>query len=367
MIRGDLSFRLATPRIRILFVAGLLAGACAPVNPDYDASKPHHTREGFRNTAPTRSRSTGEFLRWQRERRELDIPAPKIDLAVVPPDLPFIQGNRKQFAVTYIGHATVLVQLGGVNVLTDPHFSQRAFPVQFAGPRRWQPPGVALSDLPHIDVVLISHNHYDHLDKDSVVALNRQAGGAPLFVVPLGIDRWMKEVGIDNVKAMDWWQGHTVNGVTITFVPAQHWSRRTLADRNQTLWGGFVGQTAKAGEAGGRSFYFAGDTGYGPDFAEIGRRFDGIDLALIPVGAYEPRWFMADQHVNPDEAILIHRDIKARRSVGIHWGTFLLTDEPLDQPLSDLTVARVKAGIDARDFLTLRHGQTLNLDTEPKR
>jgi L-ascorbate metabolism protein UlaG (beta-lactamase superfamily) len=120
-------------------------------------------------------------------------------------------------------------------------------------------------------------------------------------------------------------------------------------------------------DAGGRSFYFAGDTGYGPDFAEIGRRFDGIDLALIPIDAYEPRWFMADQHVNPDEAILIHRDIKARRSVGIHWGTFLLTDEPLDQPLSDFNVARAKAGIDAREFLKLRHGQTLNLDTEPKR
>lgn len=289
------------------------------MNPYYDATKRHHTPEGFRNTAQTSNKSFGEFLRWQRERRQLDISAPKVDLSVVPPDLPFIQGNRTQFAVTYVGHATVLVQIGGVNVLTDALFSERAFPVQFAGPKRWQPPGVAMADLPHIDVVLISHNHYDHLDTASVLALNRQPNGPPLFLVPLGIDRWMKQVGVDHFKAMDWWQQHTVDALTITFVPAQHWSRRTLSDRNETLWGGFVGQRAEAGHADGGSFFFAGDTGYGPDFIEIGRRFGGIDLALVPIGAYEPRWFMSEQHVNPDEAIRIHRDIKARRTVGIHW------------------------------------------------
>lgn len=330
------------------------------MNPDYDVSKPHHTPEGFRNSAPTRARSTAEFLRWQRDRRQLDIPLPKLDLSVVSPNLSFIRSNRAQFAATYIGHATVLVQLGGVNVLTDPHFSERAFPVQFFGPRRWQPPAVALAELPRIDVVLISHNHYDHLDTNSVLELNRQAGGPPLFVVPLGIDRWMRSVGVENFRTMDWWQQHTVDDLTITMVPAQHWSRRTLGDRDQTLWGGFVG------EAAGRSFYFAGDTGYGPDFVEIGRRFGGIDLALIPIGAYEPRWFMCDQHVNPEEAIRIHRDIKARKSVGIHWGTFLLTDEPLDQPLAELASARDKAGVGTGEFLTLRHGQTLNLDSEAK-
>ena len=332
------------------------------MNNSYDASKPHHTPEGFRNTAQTRHKSTGEFLRWQRERRQLDIPAPKVDLSVVAPDLKFIQNNSTQFAVTYIGHATVLIQISGINVMTDPHFSQRAFPVQFAGPRRWQPPGIALSDLPRIDVVLISHNHYDHLDKASVVALNRQTGGAPLFLVPLGIDRWMRSIGIESSQALDWWQLHEVGDLQITFVPAQHWSRRTLSDRNETLWGGYVGRTAKTGQAAGRSFYFAGDTGYGPDFVAIGERFGEIELALIPIGAYEPRWFMSDQHVNPDEAVRIHRDIKAHRSVGIHWGTFPLTDEPLDQPLADLATARAKAGVSAEEFLTLRHGQTMNLD-----
>jgi L-ascorbate metabolism protein UlaG (beta-lactamase superfamily) len=147
--------------------------------------------------------------------------------------------------------------------------------------------------------------------------------------------------------------------LTVTMVPAQHWSQRTLSDRNRSLWGGYVGQ------AEGRSFYFAGDTGYGPDFVEIGRRFGGIDVALIPIGAYEPRWFMSDSHVNPEEAIRIHRDVKARKSVGIHWGTFLLTDEPLDRPLTDLATARDKAGLGEDEFLTLRHGQTLKLDATP--
>lgn len=343
----------------LLLVVFCAFAACTPINPYYDASKTHHTPEGFRNTVDTRAKTTGDFLRWQRDRWHLEVPTPRMDLAVVTPDLSFIQSNRTQFAATYIGHATVLVQLGGVNILTDPQFSQRASPVQFAGPRRWQAPGVALADLPHIDVVVVSHNHYDHLDKDSVVALNRQAGGPPLFVVPLGLERWMQGVGITNVEALDWWQQTHVGEVTITLVPAQHWSRRTLTDRNASLWGGYVGKAAS-----GHSFYFAGDTGYGPDFAVIGERFGSIDLALIPVGAYEPRWFMSDQHVNPDEAIRIHRDIRARRSVGIHWGTFLLTDEPLDQPLADLAAARDKAGITAAEFMTLRHGQTVNLDNE---
>ena len=356
----------------LMLVALAACAACTPVNPYYDSAKRHHTPEGFRNTADTSGRTTGDFLRWQRERWQLEVPAPRLDLSVVAPDLAFIQNNRTHFAATYIGHATVLVQLGGLNIVTDPHFSQRAFPVQFVGPRRWQPPGVPLADLPHIDIVVVSHNHYDHLDKDSVVALNGQAGGAPLFVVPLGLERWMQGVGVANVKALDWWQQVAVGDVTITLVPAQHWSRRTLTDRNESLWGGFVGQTgprpgsSEAVAPAVRSFYFAGDTGYGPDFAAIGERFGNIDLALIPIGAYEPRWFMSEQHVNPDEAMQIHRDVRARRSVGIHWGTFLLTDEPLDQPLADLAVARDKAGISATEFMTLRHGQTLNLDDERK-
>ena len=330
------------------------------MNPYYDPDKAHHTPQGFRNNARTSGKTTAEFFRWQRERRNLVIPPPAADLAAVVADVEFIRTNRIDFAVTWIGHATALVQLGGLNFLTDPHFSERASPVQFMGPRRWQRPGVALAELPRIDVVLLSHNHYDHLDAGSVDELATQSGGPPLFLVPLGVDRWMEGAGVTRVRAMDWWESLDYEGVTVSFVPAQHWSRRTLADTNTTLWGGFVVQ------AGARSFYFAGDTGYGPDFAAIGARFGGFDLSLLPIGAYEPRWFMREAHVNPDEAVQIHRDVRSRKSLAIHWGTFPLTDEPLDRPLADLAIARSRHRLAAEDFVTLRHGGTLKLDRSPR-
>jgi L-ascorbate metabolism protein UlaG (beta-lactamase superfamily) len=330
------------------------------MNPDYDPARPHHTPQGFRNTAPTSGKTTAEFFRWQRERRTLVIRPPTVDLSAVVPDLEFIRNNRVDFAATWIGHATVLVQLGGLNFLTDPHFSERASPVQFMGPRRWQRPGLALAELPRIDVVLLSHNHYDHLDAGSVDALAAQEGGPPLFLVPLGLDRWMEGAGITRVRAMDWWDRLQIEGAAVTFVPAQHWSRRTLADTNTTLWGGFVVQAAN------RSLYFAGDTGYGPDFKEIGARFGGFDLSLLPRGAYEPRWFMRDAHVNPEEAVRIHNDIGSRKSLAIHWGTFPLTDEPLDQPLAELAAALERHRLGHADFVTLRHGATLNLNRSPR-
>jgi len=328
------------------------------MNPYYDRDRPHHRPEGFQNIdrAAWMPRSFGEFFRWQRERSKLVVPAPQVDLSPVSPDLGFIRGNRSEFAVTWIGHATALVQVGGINVLTDPLFSDRASPVQWAGPRRWQPPGVALADLPHIDIVLISHNHYDHLDTGSVQALAAQAGGPPLFVVPLGLERWLEGAGIEGAKALDWWDQTASHGLSITLTPAQHWSRRTFADTNTTLWGGFVVETESPPR---RRVFYSGDTGWSAQhFADIGARFAPIDLALIPVGAYEPRWFMRAQHVNPDEAVRIHRAVGARRSLGVHWGTFLITDEPLDQPLRDLEAARRSQGVSADDFRTLRHGQT---------
>ena len=333
------------------------------VNPYYDPAKPHHRPDGFQNLDPAAwmPRSFGEFFRWQRERAALQIPPPRLDLSPLAPDLGFIRSRANHFAVTWIGHATALVQIGHSNILTDPHFSERASPVQWAGPKRWQPPALRLQDLPRIDVVLISHNHYDHLDEASVRALNAQPGGPPLFIVPLGVERWLQGVGVTRVHALDWWDSVAAGELTVTLTPVQHWSRRTLADTNTTLWGGFVVE----GESGGqrRRVYFSGDTGYSArHFRDTAARFPGIDLALIPIGAYEPRWFMRPQHVDPEEAVRIHLDLGARVSVGIHWGTFQLTDEPLDQPVADLAAAREKLGVDPRDFVTLRHGQTLRLD-----
>ena len=338
-----------------LVAAFVVVPGCVTVNPYYVQSKAHHRPDGFQNIDPAAAMPPpfSEFLRWQRERMARSIPEPKLDLSPIVPDLGYISKKHDELAVTWIGHATALIQIGGVNVLTDPHFSERAFNSTWLGPKRRQPPAVLLRELPHIDAVVISHDHYDHLDAATVTALNAQAGGPPLFVVPLGVERWLAGEGITNAKALDWWDTVDVRGLRVHLVPVQHWSGRTIAGRMTTLWGGYVI------EGGGKRAFFAGDTGYSAaHFKEIGARLGPIDLALIPIGGYEPRWFMGRQHASPEEAVQIHRDLKARRSLGIHWGTFQLTDEPLDQAVADLAAARQKFGVSERQFFVLRHGET---------
>jgi N-acyl-phosphatidylethanolamine-hydrolysing phospholipase D len=342
------------------------------VNPYFDPAKPHHTRDGFKNNhADSVNKSLGDLLRWQWQAFRAGLPKPaQAPTPSTAPDLAFISSNATagagmRPALTWVGHASVLVQASGLNVLTDPVFSERASPVQFAGPKRAQPPGVSLADLPPIDVVVISHNHYDHLDRAAVVSLNERAKGATLFLVPLGIKPWMASLGITNVVELDWWDTHAVKpratglaDVVFHFTPVQHWSARRVGDRNQTLWGGWAVMGADF------QWYFSGDTGYSADFVETRRRLaplqqgGGFDIALIAVGAYEPRWFMKDQHVNPAEAVQIHKDLGARRSVGVHWGTFSLTDEPLDQPPRDLAAARLAQGVADDDFFLLKIGET---------
>ncbi len=334
------------------------------------------TPQGFKNNySDNVVKPTSAFLRWQYERLRGGLPpAPESSTPVVTADIAFIQANAQnrtamQPAVTWIGHATALVQASGLNVLTDPIFSDRAAPVQWLGPKRAHAPGVALGQLPKIDVVLISHNHYDHLNKDSVLALCQQAGGAPLFIVPLGLKAWMADLGITHVQELDWWGSTQVGAVEFVLTPLQHWSARGLGDRCQTLWGGWA--------VLGPDFhwYFSGDAGYSQDFADTQQRFadrhtaaqgGGFDLALIAVGAYEPRWFMKEQHLNPAESVQAHQDLKAKRSIGVHWGTFALTDEPLDQPPKDLAAAKRAAQVSDEDFFLLAIGQTRKLPVRIK-
>jgi N-acyl-phosphatidylethanolamine-hydrolysing phospholipase D len=349
--------------IAALLGALALAGCATAADPPApDPAKPHHTRDGFRNTTIGNiDKPLGDLLRWRWQAWRGGLPpAPLVPTPVVLPELAKLKSNAAagragqgaQASVTWIGHATVLVQSGGLNVLADPVFSERASPFTFIGPKRAQPPGVALDDLPPVDVVIVSHNHYDHLDRLSVVRLNERGEGRTLFLVPLGNKAWMEDLGIRNVVELDWWQQHAVRGVQFTLVPVQHWSARTLGDRNRTLWGGW------AVRAPGLHWYFSGDTGYSRYFNETRERLGPFDLALLAIGAYEPRWFMAQQHMNPTEAVQAHRDLQARRSIGIHWGTFELTDEPLDQPPRDLAQARQAAGLDEAAFFTMKIGQT---------
>jgi N-acyl-phosphatidylethanolamine-hydrolysing phospholipase D len=351
--------RVAAGSLALLLPAIGQLASCTHVNPYYEASKPHHRAGGFTNNyGPPGGQPLSALLKWVVQRTRDGLPKPPsqfvqgYNFPVIKPDLEFLRANRSRITATWIGHATMLLQIDGVNILTDPQFSERAFMVQWAGPKRKTPLPATLAELPHIDLVMISHNHYDHLDADTIDALIAQAGGAPLFVAPLGVDRWLAQRGAQRVERFDWWDSKVLLGLAISCVPVHHWSARSPFDRNTTLWGGWVVKTPAF------SMFFVGDTGYSPDFKDIGERFGGFDLAMIPVGAYEPRWFMKDQHVDPDEAVRIHQDVKARRSIGIHWGTFELTDEPLDQPIGDLAQALAKADLPADRFVLFKHGET---------
>ncbi len=254
---------------------------------------------------------------------------------------------------TFVNHSTFLLQTAGLNMLTDPIWSERASPFSFLGPKRVHAPGIAFDDLPKIDVVIISHSHYDHFDIPTLQKL--VARDNPLFIVPLGIDLLIHDKLPDaRVTALDWSGSATVGSVTITAEPAQHWSARWLGDRNETLWASYV----IAGPAG--RIYFAGDTGYasGKVFKAIGAKYKSFDLALLPIGAYEPRWFMAPSHVNPAEALQIAQDIGAKHAIAMHFGTFQLTDEGTEQPVIDLNAALQKAGLNASYFEAFKPGMS---------
>jgi N-acyl-phosphatidylethanolamine-hydrolysing phospholipase D len=334
-------------RLALCVIVTCAVAACTHVNPYYDATKTHHTTTGFKNNHDV----LDPPIREDNVYAALDAQLPPTQDAQ-PFDAVSIGNNRQRRSVTFIGHATVLVQWSGLNILTDPQFSQRASPVEFAGPKRQTAPGASLEQLPHIDVIVISHNHYDHLDLPTIQALIAQPGGQPTIYVPLGNATLLKRLGATAVKELDWWGQDQRSALTITCVPVHHWSARTLWDKNRALWAGWVMESSA-----GRLF-FAGDTAYSPDFKTIGERFGSFDLALLPIGAYAPRSVMKSRHVNPDEAVQIHRDIRSKKTLGIHWGTFALTDEPLGQPLLDLATAKQSVGLSDQDFMVLKHGES---------
>lgn len=273
----------------------------------------------YKNLDPTSDRrNLRDVVRW------------KLGLGPTPrrstPDrapVPFVENDGLALrgalrpSLTWVGHATYLLQLGGLSILTDPVLSERVVVV-----KRNVPPGLTYQTLPKIDVVTVSHNHMDHLDAPTL----RKLGAAVKYVVPRGLGAWFASEGLPDVVELDWWQQCSVGTVTITLVPAQHWSRRGLTDTDETLWGGFVY------EGEGKRVYHSGDTAYFSGFKLIGDKCGTIDAAMLPIGAYDPRWFMKPQHMNPDDAVQAFEDLGARRFFAMHWGTFKLTDEPLDEP-----------------------------------
>lgn len=287
---------------------------------------------------------------WWQKLRGAGTPWPK----TVPPPAPVAlppSVSPGQMAATFIGHATWLLQFAGLTVLTDPVFGSRAGPFGLLGPKRVQPPALRVGELPRVDVVLLSHNHYDHLDLSSLRWLTQHRH--PQFAVPLGLKAWLEARGVANVVELDWWQSHfTGTGEEIICTPAQHWSSRWPWDRCLTLWGGFMLRTQHG------SVWFAGDTGWGPHFAEVRARLGAPDCALLPIGAYEPRWFMEPVHMNPDEAVRAHLTVGAKRSLAMHHGTFCLTDEGYDAPVRDLSLARERHGIPASAFLAPGVGES---------
>jgi L-ascorbate metabolism protein UlaG (beta-lactamase superfamily) len=294
------------------------------------------------------NRSFSDFLRWRRERQAAPWPQWIAD-DHRPSPAPLGPG---EVAATYIGHATLLLNFAVHRVLTDPMFSERAGPFGLIGPKRVRAPALSLDDLPPIDAVLLSHNHYDHMDLPSLRGLAARQN--PPIITGIGNGAYLKARGIGNVVELDWWE-HTEPrpGLAVTYVPAQHWSRRRPWDTNRMLWGGHVV------ESSGARAYFAGDTGYPGRFAEISSRLGAPDLALLPIGAYEPRWFMGPMHMNPDDAVRAHLDLGARQSVAIHFGTFPLTDEAIDAPAAALAVALGQHGVAAEAFRLPAFGETI--------
>jgi L-ascorbate metabolism protein UlaG (beta-lactamase superfamily) len=304
----------------------------------------HFDGKHFFNPNASQARGFLDVLRWQLASRPE--PSPRFVDDVVPSKPPaVVEGDHLR--ITLINHSTVLLQQRGLNLLTDPVWSERASPFQWIGPRRRRAPGVEWQNLPRIDAVLLSHNHYDHLD---LATLRRLASAGARFICPLGVARLLKSQQIVPVHELDWGDALPLAGATIHSVPAMHFSARGLVDRNRTLWCGYLI------EAANRTIYFAGDTAFGGHFAAIRERFGAPDVALLPIGAYEPRWFMSPVHMAPEDAIRAHQILGAKKSIAIHHGTFQLADEGLDTPQR-----RLLECAPGDSFLVLQNGQSATL------
>ena len=305
----------------------------------------------YNNYIDHKMASFKEFWKWRKESTK---PEP-LSYHLVKNDPKFLKENRTQNTLTWIGHASFLIQIDGINILTDPHLTKRASPVVFFGPSRTTPPGLLIDDLPDIDIIVISHNHYDHLDYQTILKITRrQSKNQPLVLVPLKLKKLLESFGARNVKELGWWDSTNFKNLTIHSVPVQHWSNRSF-NTNKTLWCGWVFENKNF------KSMFVGDTGYSKDFSTIQKKFGPMDISLIPIGAYAPRWFMKDHHCNVEEAIQIHKDLKSKKSIAMHWGTFQLTDEAMDEPPKLLKKYTFENNLMSDEFIAMDHGESIIL------
>jgi L-ascorbate metabolism protein UlaG (beta-lactamase superfamily) len=338
---GALGFALAVGLVASLLSVPRYSG---PISPHFDGKR-------FSNLAPFEEPSFVDVLRWRLFTADEEWPKYVEFPVAQPPPSRVTTGVR----VTFINHATVLLQLDGLNVLTDPVYSDRLGPIVAFGVPRHKAPGIPFEQLPKIDVVLISHNHYDHLDVPTLQRL--VARDRPVLLAGLVNRAFFEARGIHTQAVdLDLYGSHEHSGVSFTFTPAQHWSARSLTDRHRSLWGGFYvrGRAAR--------IFFAGDTGAGAHFLQIREKLGAPDIALLPIGAYAPRWFMRPQHIDPEEAVAAHQTLGAKTSIAIHFGCFHLASEGMLAPVERLAAALAARKIAARQFLALEHGESFSVD-----
>lgn len=325
----------------VVFIGWQISGpAYSGPETDHFDGKKFHNRDNFEE------KTTGDLFKWMFSREQGKwTELSETEATYGPPPAAKVEDSTQ--VITYINHSTFLIQTDGLNILTDPVYSERVSPFSFAGPKRMRPPGIKFDDLPAIDVILISHNHYDHLDINTLKRLD--ARDQPEIIVPLGVDLYLRKEGLTNVTTIDWWEETEVNDqTTISAVEAQHFSSRGMFDRDKTLWAGYVIHSENG------NIYFAGDSGYNVFFKEIGEKYAPIKTALIPVGAYKPEWFMGPVHLSPYQALQVHNDLNAELSIGMHFGTFPLADDGQNEPIDDFNKVRTN-----ESFVLLKEGEAV--------
>ncbi|MGI2228005.1 MBL fold metallo-hydrolase [Shewanella frigidimarina] len=331
----------------VLSLVGVLLASCADTNVDTRKQSKNFTNDQFKNSTAVKTHSFWEIV-WSGLTSDI-VPAEWPESVETTADkYPLARVSDGYVRVTYVNHATFLIQAGGVNILTDPIFSERTSPLSFIGPKRIHKPGIAFDDLPKIDAIIISHDHYDHLDLESVAQLIER--DKPLVYMGLGVGQRFNQT--ENIVEMDWGDSAHINkDATLWFLEVQHFSGRTLTDRNSTLWGGFLLEIA------GKKIYFGGDSGYANHYKDAYKQFGAIDIALLPIGAYSPRELFKPVHLDPYEAVQAHIDLQSKLSIGMHYGTFQLSAEPRDEPIALLGDAKHKANIANDKFITINVGE----------